>query len=235
MGMNNAIAARSRIAPAGVHGNRPAAVASAMLLLTLLAVSLVEAGTDRARREQLVPILGVTLEQNPTGTVAYLVLSFEERTDRNGLVLSFKHVPGRFSKMAQTAVQQAIYRTARSLGLSPDSWTVMLSVPYPGVTIYGESLSAMIGLCVAALSQGKVIAQDLAMTGTVTPDGRIGPVGSVPLKVAAAGDAHLHRVLVPEEQDPADGDYPIPFLMQISPVRSVGQAYAALTASSDSP
>ena len=48
--------------------------------------------------------------------------------------------------MAQTAIQQAIYRAARVAGLVPDSWTVILSVPYPGVTIYGDSLSAMVSL-----------------------------------------------------------------------------------------
>ena len=181
-------------------------------------------------REQLVPILGVKAGQKPTGTVAYLVVSFEDRHDEAGLIVHFKDNPGRFSRLAQTSVDQAIRRTARSLGLTTNSWTVQLSVPYDGVTIYGESLSAMIALAVAALAQGEFISPDRAITGTITPDGRIGAVGAVPIKIAAARDAHLRRVLVPEDRDPGDGEYPLPFLLQITPVHSVRQAYTALTA-----
>jgi len=200
-----------------------------LILLAVLTVQLVEAGSRHGRREQLVPILGVKTGQQPTGTVAYLVVAFEERDDQGGLIVHFRNSPGKFSRLAQTSVEQAIRRTAHSLGLSTDSWSVDLSVPYPGVTIYGESLSAMMALCVAALAKGEFVAPDLAITGTITPDGRIGSVGSVPLKITAANDAHLRRVLVPEDRDPGDGDYPLPFLMEITPVGSVHQAYAALT------
>jgi predicted S18 family serine protease len=180
-------------------------------------------------REQLVPILGVTLEDRPIGTVANLVVTFEERSDRNGLAVYFRAEPGRFSRMAQTAIQQAIYRTARAAGLSTDSWTVALRVPYPGLTVYGESLSAMVGLSVVALAKGQFIPPDRVITGTVTPDGHIAPVGAVPLKVAAANEAHMRRVLVPDELDTADGDWITPFLVQVSPVGSVSEAYQALT------
>jgi hypothetical protein len=39
----------------------------------------------------------------------------------------------------------------------------------------------------------------------------------------------LRRVLVPDEQDKADKDWETPFLMQVSPVGTVQQAYEALT------
>jgi predicted S18 family serine protease len=156
-------------------------------------------------------------------------VTFEDRADRNGLVEYFRAEPGRFSRMAQTSVEQAIYRTARSAGLSTDSWTVVLRVPYAGLTVYGESLSAMVALSVVALAKGEFIPPDRVITGTVTPDGHIAPVGAVPLKVAAANDAHMRRVLVPDESDVADGDWVTPFLVQVSPVGSVSEAYFALT------
>ncbi len=205
--------------------------ASAVFLLTLIC-ALGPLGTEAAQaeeREQLVPILGVTMEEEPKGTVVYLIVTFEERPDHSGLAVHFHSAPGRFSRMAQTSVQQAILRSAHSMGLSPDSWTVSLSVPYRGVTIYGESLSAMVSLSVLALAQGDSIGSDCVMTGTITPDGQIGPVGSVPLKVEAAEHFQIRRVIVPAEQDPADRDWQTPFLMQVSPVNSVEQAYRALT------
>ncbi|MGH7229397.1 MAG: hypothetical protein ACREIH_09335, partial [Nitrospiraceae bacterium] len=69
----------------------------------------------------MIQILGVTLGygMEPTGMVANLLIYFEERNDHGGLAVLFRSTPGRFSPLAQTAVQQAIYRTARAAGLSP--------------------------------------------------------------------------------------------------------------------
>ncbi|MBI4401809.1 MAG: hypothetical protein HY581_09280 [Nitrospirae bacterium] len=184
-----------------------------------------------AYQEQLIPILGVTVGrgEQPTGTVANLILSFEERKDQGGLAVHFRSKPGRFSRLAQTAIEQAIYRTARAAGLSTDSWTVVLSVPTSGLTVYGDSLSAMVSLGVVALAKGEFIAPGRVMTGTVTPDGLIAPVTSVPLKVEAANEAQMRRVVVPDTLDVTDSDWKTPFLVQVSPVSSVSQAYQALT------
>ena len=193
------------------------------------ALTVGEASALTGLYEHIIPILGVTMEKQPIGTVAHLLLTFQTRDDHDGLAIHFLTAPGRFSPMAQTAIQQAIYRAARVAGLVPDSWTVILSVPYPGVTIYGDSLSAMVSLSVLALAKGETIPIDRVMTGSVSPDGRIAPVGSIPLKVAAANAAHIRRVVVPEETDVADADWDTPFLMHISPVGSVGEGYQALT------
>lgn len=201
----------------GILGQAPAATAGA------------------PEQEQLIPILGVTMGPEPRGTVVYLQVSFENRHDHSGLAVFFRSSPGRFSRMAQTSIKQGILRAAQTMNVPCDSWTVVLTVPYRELTIYGESLSAMVSLSVMAMAQGEPIADDRVMTGTVTPDGQIGPVGSVPQKIQAAEAAHIRRVLIPEEQDPADSDWQTPFLMQVSPVRSVDQAYEALTGHSGEP
>jgi predicted S18 family serine protease len=204
---------------------------SVWIALPLSLTGMTTEAKAHGHREQIIPIVGVTLGQGrePTGMVTNLILTFEERTDQGGLAVLFRSAPGRFSPLAQTAVQQAIYRTAKAAGLSTDTWTVVLSVPDPGLTVHGDSLSAMVGLSVIALAKGEVIPPDRVITGTVTPDGYIARVGSVPLKVDAANQAHIRRVLVPEEQDVGDPDWETPFLMQVSPVGSVSQAYWALT------
>jgi predicted S18 family serine protease len=161
--------------------------------------------------------------------VANLIVSFEERKDHGGLAVHFKSGPGRFSRLAKTAVQQAIFRSAKAAGLSTDTWTIELAVPYPGLTVYGDSLSAMVGLSVVALAKGDFVVPGRVMTGSITADGSIAPVGSVPLKVEAANEAHMRRVLVPEIVDVTDSDWHTPFLVQVSPVGSVKQAYEALT------
>jgi hypothetical protein len=199
----------------------------AMLLNLLLLVA--SGHAQDKQREQLIPILGVTMGEKPTGTVEFLILSFEERHDQAGLSIQFRNTPGRFSRMAQTAVEQAIYRTAHVAGLSTDSWTVVLGVPHSGLTVYGESLSAMVALSVVALAKGEFIPSDRVITGAVSPDGHIAAVGGLSLKVAAAGEARLSRVVVPDDIDQADNEWRTPFLVHVSPVGSINQAYHALT------
>ena len=210
----------------------PSTQTYACIATFLLAVSLIEGQAYGTSREQLIPILGVTTGQNQIGTVSYVRISFDERQDQAGLVLHFLATPGRFSRMAQTLIEQGIRRSARSLGISTDSWTVELSVPYAGMTIYGDSLSAMVSLSVAAMAQGKTVPTGHVLTGTVTPDGEIGPVGSVPLKVQAARAAKLRRVVVSRQTPAAEHAGNFPISIQISPVQSVPEALDALTDSS---
>ena len=151
--------------------------------------------------------------------------------DAEGLEVHFITGPGRFSQQTQVATAQAIARTALALGLSSDSWSVGLSLSDPGVLIEGDSLSAMVGLTVGAMAKGASIPRHRIITGTVTVDGRIGAVGTVALKVAAAHQAGLEMVLVPAM---TPDTWKTPALMQVVPVGSVSQAYQALTAP-DSP
>jgi hypothetical protein len=197
--------------------------------MLLLVTSLVEGQVYGAPREQLIPILGVTTGQNQIGTVSYLRVSFDERQDQTGLMLHFRTTLGQFSRMAQTSIEQAIRRSARSLEISTDSWTIELSVPYAGLTIYGDSVSAMVSLSVAAMAQGKTLSTGHVLTGTVTPDGEIGPAGSVPLKMQAA---RLRRVVVSKHTPTAEHAGNLPASIQVSPVQSVPEALDALT---DSP
>ena len=157
----------------------------------------------------------------------HLVL-FTVRDDAEGLAVHFITGPGRFSQQTQAATAQAIAHAARALGVSADSWSVGLSVVDPGVILEGDSLSAMVSLTVAAMAKGESIPRSRIITGTVTRDGRIGPVGGVALKVKAARQTGLQMVLVPSIVGKRER---IPGLTQVFPVGSVSQAYKALTAS----
>ena len=214
--------------------SRRAIICAGIVLLTLCAASTGVAspplGRIQRHQEQQIPILGVMIQADrPVGTVVMVTVSFAERTDASGLAVTFPGTAGKLSPMAQTSIEQAIYRTARMAGLSPDAWSVAVSVPQSDVTIYGSSLSAMVGLTVIAVAKGQSILPDRAVTGGIAPDGRIITVGGVPLKIEAARAANLKRVLVPEETSVGDDEWRTPFLMHISPVGSVHQAYLGLT------
>lgn len=167
--------------------------------------------------------------QEPIGIVAEIQLDFLQRADHDGLDLQFHRTPGKFSPYAQQSVIEALYRVVEAAGLNPDSWTIRFSLPYPGVTLYGESLSAMAALTIVSLAKNEPIDEETVMTGTVTADGHVGTVGGVPLKILAAHAQHYRKVLIPEEPDIADGDWETPFLMEVRPVGSISKAYLALT------
>ncbi len=178
-----------------------------------------------------IPILGTTTDENsePVGIVAEIQLEFLQRRDHDGLDIQFQSVPGKFSPYAQQAVIEALHFVVKAAALNPDSWTVRLQLPYPGVTLYGESLSAMAALNIVALAKNEPVDVTTVLTGTVTADGHLGTVGGVPLKILAAYEQHYRKVLIPEEPDVADGDWETPFLMEVRPVGSISKAYLALT------
>lgn len=181
-------------------------------------------------RHLSIPILGLTMDtaQQPKGVVSYVVLHFQDRKDQEGLRLRFQKMPGKFSPLAQHAVKLAIERVAAAANLGINSWTVGFTFPYAGMTMYGDSLSAMVGLSVVALAKGHRPLYGRSITGTITEDGQIGPVGGVPQKILGAHQ-HLDRVLIPEEYNIGDGDWTTPFLMHVSPVSTMEGAYFGLT------
>ncbi len=182
-------------------------------------------------RHQSVPILGVTFNkaQQTVGVVMYVMIHFQQRSDHDGLKVHFRKAPGRFGPIARKGVATAIGRAAKSAKLQDDSWTVVLSFPYSGLTMYGDSLSAMVALSVIALAKGDTVQYGRTLTGTITDDGHIGKVTGIPFKVYAAYSENLNRVLIPEEYHPLDGEWRIPFLMHVSHVGTIEKAYKGLT------
>ena len=92
--------------------------------------------------QTVIPILGTTTDENaePVGIVAEIQLEFLERRDHDGLDVQFQSAPGKFSPYAQQSVIEALHLVVKAAALNPDSWTVRFQLPYPGVTLYGESL-----------------------------------------------------------------------------------------------
>lgn len=221
-------------AKSGMHRPKQLLI-SALLLGGQLAHSLPAFGTPTTTVNHLsqlaVPILGVTLnpDQHLVGTVTHVVINFHERNDHEGLRIRFRSDPGQFSPYAQQAVHRGITHACQAAHLKPDSWTIYLTFPYRGWTLYGDSLSAMVGLSVVAMAKGDSVIYGRSITGTITEDGHIGVVGSLSHKIEAAYAEHMTRVLVPEELDAQDGDWKTPFMMHVSPVGTVDKAYYGLT------
>jgi hypothetical protein len=178
-----------------------------------------------------IPILGTSINEQyrPVGLVTHVVIDVYERRDHHGLQIQFHTEPGQFSLLARKSTHEAITRALAAAQFPSESLTVLLKFPYSGLTVYRESLSAMVGLSVVAMVKGDHLLEDRVLTGTITERGFIGAVGGLQLKILAAYENHFRRVFVPSEYDVRDGDYRTPFLMHVSPVATVDEAYFGLT------
>ena len=71
--------------------------------------------------------------------------------------------------------------------------------------IDGPSPGALMTIGVIALLRGDKIKNDITMTGTINPDGTVGPVGGIPYKIDGVVQAHKKRMLIPlGERNSAD-------------------------------
>ena len=66
--------------------------------------------------------------------------------------------------------------------------------------IDGPSAGALKTVAVLSLLHGEELDADVTMTGTVNPDGTVGPVGGIPEKVLGAAEEGIETVLIPVGQ-----------------------------------
>jgi hypothetical protein len=105
-------------------------------------------------------------------------------------------------------------------------------------TIDGPSAGALLSVGSLAALRGLKLSGSTTMTGTVLPDGSVGPVGGIAEKLQAAAAAGFTRVLVPAGMrfvsDPRtdkriDLSRGRAFGVKVTPVASVPQAYSLMT------
>ncbi len=130
-----------------------------------------------------------------------------------------------------SAAVAAVLATATNLD------TVQLSFSVDG-TIDGPSAGGMLAVAVAAGVFGTQVHPGRSMTGTIGPDGSIGPVSGIPNKIRAAHEAGLTVVAIPEastrDVDVQTGEVVDNVALgrelgiRVVPVASIQHAYAEL-------
>ena len=90
---------------------------------------------------------------------------------------------------------------AQKLDIDPDDVTgqeVHLHVPAGAVPKDGPSAGVTMSVALASLFSGHAVRPNVGMTGEVTLQGRVLPVGGIKQKVLAAHRAGLTEVIIPE-------------------------------------
>jgi ATP-dependent Lon protease len=98
---------------------------------------------------------------------------------------------------------------AAELGIEPTpSGRVHLHVPAGAIPKDGPSAGVTMATALASLFSGRAVRADIGMTGEVTLQGRVLPIGGVKQKVLAAQRAGLTTVILPTRNGPDLDDVP---------------------------
>jgi ATP-dependent Lon protease len=137
----------------------------------------------------------------------------------------------RFNETAGTMAKDSVFNAAslirRFTGQDITDYNLHVNV-LGGGNIDGPSAGAAIFLALFSALQEKPLRQDTAITGEVSLQGKIKPVGGLPEKIYGARQAGLQRILVPLENQ---GDIP-PGIKgcQVIPVRDVEEVLSLVLA-----
>jgi len=101
---------------------------------------------------------------------------------------------GGASLMWRTAAWQATLTAAQLLDFHPQAMQTTFTVEGG---IDGPSAGALLTIGVISAVLGDKLRDDVTMTGTINPDGMIGPVGGIPFKIEGAARVGKKIVLIP--------------------------------------
>jgi len=106
---------------------------------------------------------------------------------------------------------------------------VHLHVPAGAVPKDGPSAGVTMVTALASLALGRPVRADVGMTGEVTLNGRVLPIGGVKQKLLAAQRAGLKTVFIPARNEPDLDDVPAEVLaaLEVRPMSDVADIVAA--------
>lgn len=186
-----------------------------------------------------VPTLGVRTDGLP-GVINYVLIQFERIAAQNGPVIDFNEFNlGGGSLVGEEwkdGVRSAVQAVARLVGEDGHDWRITLKNRAVTAVTDGRSSSGAIAVGILAAYKGDTLRSDIAMSGVVTPDGRIDVVGGLAskLEVAAGGQ---YRSLVISRHQPYTSDWPpgeeaaARLRVALIQVRTLAEAYEAMTGS----
>jgi ATP-dependent Lon protease len=119
---------------------------------------------------------------------------------------------------------------AEQLGVDPNSLDRRIHVHVPAGAVPKDGPSAGVTMVTALVSMatGRQVRSDVGMTGEVTLNGRVLPIGGVKQKLLAAQRAGLSTVFIPQRNEPDLDDVPAEVLeaLEVKPMTDVADIIA---------
>jgi ATP-dependent Lon protease len=141
---------------------------------------------------------------------------------------------GQLGEVMKESAQIALsYLRAHRPDLDPAlDRVVHLHVPAGAVPKDGPSAGVTMVTALASLASGRPVRADVGMTGEVTLNGRVLPIGGVKQKLLAAQRAGLKTIFIPARNEPDLDDVPAEVLeaLDVRPVSDVAEILAVALA-----
>jgi len=119
---------------------------------------------------------------------------------------------------------------AEQLGVDPKALDRQIHVHVPAGAVPKDGPSAGVTMVTALVSMatGRQVRSDVGMTGEVTLNGRVLPIGGVKQKLLAAQRAGLSTVFIPQRNEPDLDDVPADVLesLEVKPMTDVAEIVA---------
>jgi ATP-dependent Lon protease len=119
---------------------------------------------------------------------------------------------------------------AEQLGVDPKTLdrTIHVHVPAGAVPKDGPSAGVTMVTALVSMATGRQVRSDVGMTGEVTLNGRVLPIGGVKQKLLAAQRAGLSTVFIPQRNEPDLDDVPAEVLevLEVRPMTDVADIVA---------
>lgn len=117
------------------------------------------------------------------------------------------NLTGHLGQVMQESIQAAmswVRSNCDSLGIDGDDFSkfdVHVHVPSGAIPKDGPSAGIVMATVIASLFTGRAVKRDIAMTGEITLQGRVLPVGGLKEKLLAANRAGMKTVIIPIENE----------------------------------
>jgi cell pole-organizing protein PopZ len=138
--------------------------------------------------------------QGIAGGTSKVAVSVEKNTGAGAKELRvgfFESEVGGSGAMWRAAGWMAVITAGLLLGIDPSDYRYTYDV---GGRIDGPSAGTLMTVVTMATILGHTVKSDVTMTGTINPDGTVGPVGGIPHKIDGAAKAGKKLVLIPAGQ-----------------------------------
>jgi hypothetical protein len=175
---------------------RPISVGIAVLALWIGS----EPGSAVADNVVEVPVLAA-IQVNDRGVFQVLVLNWDKQTTPDPLEVKWGNNRIKLKGTGLGALDSAFHYALERTSSTRHTGTLSIyGAAYAPATSDGPSAGAAMAVGFIAVLRGDGIIRGVAMTGTLEPGGRIGPVGAIPDKIRAAVREGYKTILIPEGQ-----------------------------------
>ena len=164
------------------------------------------------------------------GDVLYIEAGANGSTEAGEATLTLTGQLGDVMKESAQIALSYVRAHAEQLGVDPKALDRQIHVHVPAGAVPKDGPSAGVTMVTALVSMatGRQVRGDVGMTGEVTLNGRVLPIGGVKQKLLAAQRAGLSTVFIPQRNEPDLDDVPADVLeaLEVRPMTDVAEIVA---------